>query len=77
MSKKTFLKIYGNRVNLDEIERMIKTKFDSIDVASAGKDDHLYIFLTEDKFADDVRECKDSQRIVDNLKRFCKLMVER
>lgn len=54
--KKRFLKIYGNRVNLDEIDRMIKTKFDSIDVASAGKDDHLYIFLTEEKYAEDVRE---------------------
>lgn len=31
--KKRFLKIYGNRVNLDEVDRMIKTKFDNIDVA--------------------------------------------
>lgn len=50
--KKRFLKIYGNRVNLDEIDRLIKGEFSIIDVASAGVDDHLYIFLTtpdEDK----------------------------
>ena len=43
--KKRFLKIYGNRVNLDEIDYLIKGEF-SIEVASAGVDDHLYIFLT-------------------------------
>ncbi len=53
--KKRFLKIYGNRVNLDEIERLIKAKF-SIEVASAGVDDHMYIFVTEEKYADQVRD---------------------
>ena len=52
--KKRFLKIYGNRVNLDEEDRMIKTKFDNIDVASAGIDDHMYIFVTEERYANDV-----------------------
>lgn len=53
--KKRFLKIYGNRVNLDEIDRLIKAKFDNIDVASAGVDDHMYIFVTEEKFAEPVK----------------------
>jgi acyl-CoA synthetase (AMP-forming)/AMP-acid ligase II len=53
--KKRFLKIYGNRVNLDEIDRMIKGQF-SIDAASAGVDDHMYIFVTDEKIADSVRE---------------------
>lgn len=52
--KKRFLKIYGNRVNLDEVDRMIKTKFDNIDVASTGIDDHMYIFVTEERYANDV-----------------------
>ena len=52
--KKRFLKIYGNRVNLDEVDRRIKTKFDNIDVASAGIDDHMYIFVTEERYANDV-----------------------
>ncbi len=53
--KKRFLKIYGNRVNLDEIDRLVKGEFDSIDCASAGKDDHLYLFLTDASLADPVR----------------------
>ena len=53
--KKRFLKIYGNRVNLDEIDRLIKGEFE-IEVASAGVDDHLYIFLTDEKMADLVRD---------------------
>lgn len=53
--KNRFLKIYGNRVNLDEVERMIKSQF-SIEVASTGVDDHMYIFVTDEKMADPVRE---------------------
>lgn len=45
--KKRFLKIYGNRVNLDEVDRLIKGAFEDIDCATAGVDDHLYIFLTD------------------------------
>lgn len=44
--KKRFLKIYGNRVNLDEIERMLKTYLD-IECACSGVDDHLYAFITD------------------------------
>ncbi len=46
--KKRFLKVYGNRVNLDEIERMIKMQFDYIDCAVGGVDDHVIIFVTDD-----------------------------
>lgn len=53
--KKRFLKIYGNRVNLDEIERLVKTKYDNIDFASSGVDDHMYLFVTEKKLAEDVK----------------------
>ena len=52
--KKRFLKIYGNRVNLDEIDRLIKTNFNNIDCASAGVDDHMYLFVTDDAIAEDV-----------------------
>lgn len=47
--KKRFLKIYGNRVNLDEVERMIKHEFEQIECACAGVDDHLYVFVTTDQ----------------------------
>ena len=52
--KKRFLKIYGNRVNLDEIDRMIKGEFE-IDEASAGVDDHMYIFVTDAGISETVR----------------------
>lgn len=48
--KKRFLKIYGNRVNLDEVDRLIKGQF-GIESASTGVDDHMYIFVTEEKYA--------------------------
>lgn len=44
--KKRFLKIYGNRVNLDEMEQLIKGIYD-IEVACAGIDDRMCIFITD------------------------------
>ena len=44
--KKRFLKIYGNRVNLDEVDVLVKEKFQGLDCASAGVDDHLFVFFT-------------------------------
>lgn len=61
--KKRFLKIYGNRVNLDEIDRMIKSKFENLNVASAGVDDHMYIFITDEAQSENVK-----QFIVDKTK---------
>lgn len=52
--KKRFLKIYGNRVNLDEVEQLIKGKFE-IPVACAGVDDHMYIFITNENMIDPVK----------------------
>ncbi|MEH2945013.1 AMP-binding protein [Lachnospiraceae bacterium KK002] len=54
--KKRFLKIYGNRVNLDEIDRMIKGKFDNVDCTSAGVDDHMYLFVTDASLAEAIKE---------------------
>ena len=44
--KKRFLKIMGKRVNLDEIEQLIKTAFPTMDAACVGEDDALHIFVT-------------------------------
>lgn len=52
--KKRFLKIFGNRVNLDEIDRLIKGHF-GIEVASSGVDDHMDIFITDDAQKDAVK----------------------
>lgn len=45
--KKRFLKIFGNRVNLDETERLIKARFPGMDCACGGVDDKMKIFVTE------------------------------
>lgn len=52
--KKRFLKIYGNRVNLDEVDRLIKGEF-GIEAASAGVDDHMYLFITQEKYIEDLK----------------------
>lgn len=43
--KKRFLKIYGNRVNLDEVEGMLKSK--GYECACAGIDDCLRIYVVD------------------------------
>ena len=53
--KKRFLKIYGNRVNLDETERLIKGHFEGIDVACGGVDDHMYLFVTNEDKTEEVK----------------------
>lgn len=53
--KKRFLKIYGNRVNLDEMDMLIRGKYE-VEVTCAGVDDHMYIFLTDEDAQDDVRK---------------------
>lgn len=52
--KKRFLKIYGNRVNLDEIDRLVKGQF-SVECASAGVDDHMVIFVTDETLLPQIR----------------------
>ena len=44
--KKRFLKIYGNRVNLDETERLIKSAFKNLECACTGVDDSMKIYTT-------------------------------
>lgn len=53
--KKRFLKIYGNRVNLDEIDQLIKAKFPMIECTSAGIDDCMYIFVTDESKTEEIR----------------------
>ena len=41
---------------MDEIDCMIKNYFHITDVVSAGVDDQMYIFLTDEEIASDVRQ---------------------
>lgn len=53
--KKRFLKIFGNRVNLDEIDRLIKTRYEEIDCASTGVDDKMKTYITDETKIDEIR----------------------
>lgn len=53
--KKRFLKIFGNRVGLDETERLIKSRFPDLECACLGRDDLMRIFITEEGLSDDVK----------------------
>ena len=48
-------KIFGNRVNLDEAERLIQGSFPGLGVACAGGDDRMVIFLTGSDEAAEVK----------------------
>ncbi|MEE3392750.1 MAG: AMP-binding protein [Lachnospiraceae bacterium] len=53
--KKRFLKIYGNRVNLDDCERMLKQTFNA-DCACGGVDDRMYIFGPDEDLLPKMKE---------------------
>ena len=54
--KKRFLKIFGNRVNLDETERLIKGAFPDLDCACGGIDDKMKIFITDETQVQSIRD---------------------
>lgn len=45
--KKRFLKIFGNRVNLDETERLLKSEYDGLECACGGQDDNMVLYLVK------------------------------
>lgn len=51
--KKRFIKLFGNRVNLDETERLLKTQI--LDCACVGVDDKMVIYITELGREDEVK----------------------
>ena len=50
--KKRFLKMLGKRLSLDETEELLKTKFHTSDIACGGVDDHLRVFVTDEKMTE-------------------------
>ena len=54
--KKRFIKVVGKRVNLDEVERMLKKEFATSDIACAGKDDGLLIYLVDEGIRKEVED---------------------
>ena len=53
---KRFVKIVGRRTNLDEMERLLVRRFGTLDIACAGHDDLLAVFLVDESIAHDVVE---------------------
>lgn len=53
--KKRFLKLFGNRINLDSIDGMVKAAYPDVDVASTGTDNLMTIFVTDENILDEVR----------------------
>jgi acyl-coenzyme A synthetase/AMP-(fatty) acid ligase len=45
--KKRFLKIFGNRVNLDETEQLLKERFSNFECACSGVDDKMSVYITD------------------------------
>lgn len=54
--KKRFLKLFGNRINLDEIDRMIKAQYEELDCASTGTDECMEVYITDESLCGNVKE---------------------
>lgn len=54
--KNRFLKIFGNRVGLDETERLVKASFPGLDCACAGVDNEMRVFVTCETAVQEVRD---------------------
>ena len=52
--KRRFLKIFGKRTNLQEVEHILRQHFGEIEVACAGVDDHLYVFVTQEHLVSEI-----------------------
>lgn len=54
--KKRFIKIFGNRVNLDETERMLNAVYENMECACDGIDDKMSIYITDELKKDEVKK---------------------
>jgi acyl-coenzyme A synthetase/AMP-(fatty) acid ligase len=53
--KKRFLKVFGNRVGLDEIEHLVLRAFPQLDCVAAGYDDNIRVFITDGSASEAVK----------------------
>ncbi len=52
--KKRFVKLFGNRVNLDECEQLILGQYPSLDCACVGVDEKMTAFITDASLCEEV-----------------------
>lgn len=65
--KKRFLKIYGNRVNLDDLELLLRERIKDTELVCTGVDDHLYIFAAHGNSIQDEVEIEEFEKRVKHL----------
>lgn len=58
--KKRFLKIFGHRVSLDEIDLLVKKEF-NIDFVAGGVDNCIYLFMTDSKHENEIKKYLSSK----------------
>lgn len=64
--KKRFLKLFGNRINLDEIDRIIKKEYPDLDCASNGTDEMMNIYITDAAYTDKVAALIEERTHINN-----------
>ena len=52
--KKRFIKMFGNRINLDDVDNLLKKRFDTLEIVSSGKDDFLDVYVVDGSISEDV-----------------------
>ena len=72
--KKRFIKIYGNRINLDEVEQLLKDTFS--DCACVGVDDKMVVFTTSINAEEKIRTFLTEKTGINNRAFFVKLITE-
>lgn len=50
-----FIKVFGNRVNLDEVQQSLKENFSELDCAVIGKDDLIMVCILSDSLSSSVK----------------------
>ncbi|MDH6632167.1 UNVERIFIED_ORG: acyl-coenzyme A synthetase/AMP-(fatty) acid ligase [Lelliottia amnigena] len=53
--KTRFLKVFGNRVGLDELEHLVINAFPSTECVAVGRDDNVHVFITDEKQTEAVK----------------------
>ncbi|RXW30760.1 AMP-binding protein [Enterobacter ludwigii] len=53
--KSRFLKVFGNRVGLDELEHLVNSSFPQMECVVTGRDDRVQVFITDAAAAEPVK----------------------
>lgn len=64
--KKRFLKLFGNRINLDEIDRIVKREYPELDIASSGTDEMMNVYITDASYIDKVGALIEERTHINN-----------